>query len=124
MVKPSMRLSRLVARGQHEDRHARGGAQVARELEAGLARHHHVEDQQIEAQPFELGARIGGGLRGGDAIALGEQEARQQVADAPVVVDHQQMRGVVGESGGYRGHGPHAGHRLSSAAAARGRRAR
>ena len=29
-------------------------------LEAGLARHHDVEDQQIEAQPFELGARIGG----------------------------------------------------------------
>ena len=33
-------------------------AQRAREFEAGLARHHHVEDQEIEAQAFELGARI------------------------------------------------------------------
>ena len=28
------------------------------EIEAGFARHHHVEDQQIEAQAVELGARV------------------------------------------------------------------
>ena len=38
-------------------------AQLAGEIEAGLARHHDVEDQQIEAQSCELGARVGGGLR-------------------------------------------------------------
>ncbi|MFT3878463.1 MAG: hypothetical protein QM703_02250 [Gemmatales bacterium] len=42
----------------------------AREIEAGFARHHHVEDQQIEMQAFELGARIRRRLRGGDAIAF------------------------------------------------------
>ena len=67
-----------------------------RELEAGLARHHHVEDQQVEAHAAELGARGRRGVGGGDAIALAGEEARQQVADAAVVVDHQQVRRVVG----------------------------
>ena len=107
MVEAFDPAARFVAGGQHDDRHARGCAQVARELEAGLARHHDVEDQQVEAQPFELGARIGGGLSGGDAVAFGKQEAREQVADAAVVVDHEQMGSIVGKSGGYRGHGPH-----------------
>ena len=35
-----------------------------REIEAGLARHHHVEDQEIEAQAAELGARLRGALGG------------------------------------------------------------
>ncbi len=68
----------------------------AGEIEAVLARHHHVENEQIEAQAGELGARVGRGLGGGDAIAFAEQEARQQVANAAVVVDDQQMRRVVG----------------------------
>ena len=29
------------------------------EIETGFARHHDVEDEQIETQTFELGARIG-----------------------------------------------------------------
>ena len=123
MVSPSMRLCGFVTGGQHDDRHARRGAQIAGEIEAGLARHHDVEDQQVEAQALELGARVGGGLRRGDAVALGHQEARKQIADDAVVVDHQQVGRVVGESGGHRGHGL---HRLSLilAAAAPGRRAR
>src|SRR5262249_20456551 len=64
---------------------------------------------EVEAEPFELGAGVGGGLRRGDAVALGEQEAGEQIADATVVVDHQQVGRVVGERGGYRGHGPHPG---------------
>ena len=64
-----------VARGQHQDRHARRAAQRFGEVEAVLARHHHVENKQIEAQPVELGARVGGGLGGGDAIALARQKA-------------------------------------------------
>ena len=41
---------RGVARGQHHDRHRGGRADEAGEIEAGLARHHHVEDQEIEVQ--------------------------------------------------------------------------
>ena len=78
-------------------------------------------------RPVELGARLGRGLRGGDAIAFGQQEARQQVADAAVVVDHEQMRRVVGERGdsGLDRRSCIASQRASgSLAAARGRRAR
>jgi hypothetical protein len=85
-----------VARRQHDDRHRRGGADEAGEIEAGFAGHHDVEDQQIEMQAEQLGAGVGGARRGGDAIALAGQKARQQIADAAVVVDQQQMRGVVG----------------------------
>ena len=40
------------------------------EFEAGLARHHHVEDEQIEMQAAELGARVRGIVGGRDAIAV------------------------------------------------------
>ena len=101
--------------GQHQDRHRRGLAQRLREVEAGLARHHHVEHEQVEGQAPELGARIARAVRRGDAIALAMQEAREQIADAAVVVDHEEVRGVVGECVGRPGH-----DRLS-AAGARGR---
>ncbi len=47
-------------------------------------------------KPVELGARVGRGLGRGHAVALAGKKARQQVADAAVVVDHQQMRRIVG----------------------------
>ena len=72
-------------------------ADRSREIEAVLARHHDVEDEQIETQAVELGARLRGVVGGGDAIAFGGQKAREQVADAAVVVDDEQMRRVVGE---------------------------
>ena len=103
-----MRLSVSALRGQHQDRHRGGLAQRLGELEAGLARHHHVEYEQVERQAFELGARVHGVVRRGDAIALGKQEARQQIADAPVVVDHEQMRRIVGKRDRGSGHDPSA----------------
>ena len=51
---------RLVARGQHQNRHGRAGANGAGEIEAALARHHDVEDHEIEVEAAELCARIGG----------------------------------------------------------------
>ena len=87
---------RLVARRQHDDRHRGRGADEAREIEAGFAGHHDVEDQQIEMQAEQLGAGVAGARRRGDAIAFAGQKARQQIADAAVVVDQQQMRRVVG----------------------------
>src|SRR3981081_43469 len=47
-------------------------------------------------QAEQFGARVNGARRRGDAIAFAAEKARQQVADAAVVVDQQQMRGVVG----------------------------
>ena len=71
------------------------GADGAREIEPALARHHDVENEQIEFQAGELGPRVGRGLRGRNAIAFAEQEARQQRTDAPVVVDDKKMRRVI-----------------------------
>ena len=45
---------RLVARRQHDDRHRRGGADEAGEIEPGFAGHHHVEDQQSKCRPSSL----------------------------------------------------------------------
>ncbi len=47
-------------------------------------------------QAQQLRARIAGACGGGDAIAFAGEEARQQIADAAVVVDQQQMRRIVG----------------------------
>src|ERR1700688_1662454 len=47
-------------------------------------------------QAEQFGAGVARAGCGGDAIALAAQEARQQVADAAVVVDQQKMRRVVG----------------------------
>ena len=91
-----MRALGLVARRQHDDRHRGRGADEAGEIEAGLAGHHDVEDQQVEMQAVELGAGVAGARRRRDAIAFAAEEARQQIADAAVVVDQQQMRRVVG----------------------------
>ncbi len=68
----------------------------SRQLEAGFAGHHHVEDQHVEMQAEQFGPCILGAHRGGDAIALAAEEARQEIADAAVVIDQEQMRRVVG----------------------------
>ena len=72
------------------------------QIKAALARHHHVENEQIEMQTDALRPRVRGAFRDGDAIAFALQEARQQTADAAVVVDDEQMRRVVGGCRGPR----------------------
>jgi hypothetical protein len=47
-LQPLDALLGLGARGKHEDRHLRGAAQRAGEIDARLLRHHHVEDEQVE----------------------------------------------------------------------------
>ena len=59
-----MRCFRLGARGQHADRDVGDGLEVAREIEAALARHHDVEDDDVERQAAHGGAR-GSGIDGG-----------------------------------------------------------
>ncbi len=52
--------------------------------------------RRSKCRPSSL-ARASSGARGGrDAIALAGQKPRQKIADTAVVVDQQQMRGVVG----------------------------
>ena len=65
------------------------------EGEAVFAGHHHVEHDDVERQAFQEAPRLVG--RGGDrnAMAVLAQIGGKQVAQAPVVVDHQHMRGVV-----------------------------
>ncbi|KAJ8133960.1 hypothetical protein OY671_012826, partial [Metschnikowia pulcherrima] len=84
-------------RSEHDDRHRRGCADRAREIESGFTRHHHVEDPEIEMQAGQLGARIGGAHGRGDAIAFTGEKSRQQIADAAVIIDQQQMRRVIGQ---------------------------
>ena len=75
---------------------ARCGANAAGEIEAAFARHHHVEDEKIELQAGELGAGIERGFRRRDAVAFAQQKARQQRADAAIVVDDEKVRRIVG----------------------------
>ncbi len=44
----------FITRGEHQYRHARRLPQRLDEIEAGFARHHHVEDKQVEIQTREL----------------------------------------------------------------------
>ena len=84
---------------QHEDRDALvRPAQRLRQRRPGFARHHHVEDKEIESEPAHLVARLGRGRRHGDPEAVLRQIRVQQFADAPIVVDHQDMRFVVTHS--------------------------
>ena len=43
-----------------DGRDAGGLPQRLGEIETGLARHHHIQDQQIEMQALQLGARLRG----------------------------------------------------------------
>ena len=94
---------RFAPRGQHQNRHVRefrgAGPQPRRERKTILARHHDIEDDQIEGKTFEAGHCFRGIGGGRDAIPFFAQQAGQQRPDAPVVIDNQKMRGVVGWRG-------------------------
>ena len=87
----------LGARRQHQDRHVHRLAQALDQRHAVLARHHHVDDEQIEGEAGEPLARFGGVAGDGDAEAVVAEVAREQHADALVVVDDEEVRRVVGE---------------------------
>ena len=70
--------------------------ELAGKIEAAFAGHHDVEDDDVEGEAAHGCARAGRIVRGRDAEALVEQVAGQQGANALVVVDDQDMRGVVG----------------------------
>ena len=76
-----------------------GTAEVRRsacgEFEPALARHHHVDDEEVEGEQRQLPARLRRRCRGGDAKAVRAEEALQQRADAHVVVDDEEVGRVV-----------------------------
>src|SRR5471030_1805388 len=50
-------------------------------------------------KPINL-ARASAGLGGADAVAFAGEKPRQQIANAAVVIDHQQVRRIVWKRGG------------------------
>src|SRR4051794_41919280 len=90
-------------RRQHHDRYRGRSPDETGEIEAGLAGHHDIQDQEVEVQAQKLGTGIAGAGGGRDAIALAGKEAREQVADAAGVVGQQGAGGIRG--GGGRGGG-------------------
>ncbi len=85
------------AGGQHQDRHLRGLPDGAGIVEAGLARHHHVEHEGVEHEALGLGPRLRGARGRRHPVAVLAQEAGEEIAQAPVVVDHEDVRRVVGD---------------------------
>jgi hypothetical protein len=85
----------LVARREHQHRHRAelARAQFAAQHEAVLARHHEVEHDQIGRAALQHGAHLPavGGQRNAHAVLL--QIAREQFADAAIVVDDQHVVG-------------------------------
>ena len=77
------------------------GADAAQHLEALEIRQHHVEDDDgVIALERALDAAPAG-VHGLDGITFGGQIFRQQLAELPVVVDHQDM--TVGGAGREKG---------------------
>ena len=67
-------------------------AQGCREIQPAFPRHHHVEDDQVEAERGQLCPAVGGVRGGGDDKAVVDQIAAQKLSQASVVVDDQDMR--------------------------------
>ena len=91
----------LALGGQHDDGHAvAGGAQAAADREPVLAGQHEVEHDQMRRIALELPVEIARVGQGGDLEALLGQIAGQEIAQAHVVVDDQDLR-----RGRFGGHG-------------------
>ncbi|MNZ77717.1 hypothetical protein D3C78_962720 [compost metagenome] len=86
---------RLRTGGQKDDRHGFVLVQRAGQRKPVFARHHHVEDEQIEADAYHFTPCFGRIGCHGDAVTLVAKEALQEIANAGVVVDDQEMGRIV-----------------------------
>ena len=86
-------VGRGTLRRQKQDGHGAGLANLAREVQAIHAGHHDVQDDEVNRQVFQLGNGIAGIARGNDRVAMLAEITPQKVAQAIVVVHHQDMRG-------------------------------
>jgi hypothetical protein len=63
--------------GEHDDRHARDGAQLLAQAEAVFSPQHHVEDNEIDRVSFQ-GRKHGGSIRSdGHPMRMFFEEVRQ-----------------------------------------------
>ena len=84
----------LAFRRQHDDRHRfAGAAQSAADGQPVLARQHQVEHDQVRRVALQLAVELRRIGEGRDLEALLGQVARQQVAQAHVVVDDEDLWG-------------------------------
>ena len=67
--------------GEKQDRRRAIGAQAAAEADAVLAGHHHVEHDQVELEPRQDPAGMGGVARGGDQKAVAREKLLEKIAD-------------------------------------------
>ena len=88
----------FAARGQHDDRRLRRGANLAAQAEAVLARQHHVEDEKIDPAlghcPLHFAAVAGRGHVAG----IGAQIFRDQRPRFAIVFDDEDMGGWLGHA--------------------------
>ena len=80
---------------QHADGDRRDALELAGEVQPALARHHDVEDHEVESETAHGGP---GGYRvagSGNAEAVVLQVSAEQIPDPMVVVDQQNVGGVV-----------------------------
>ena len=113
-LEPEDLVDLLRLRREHDDRDDALGAEAAADLEAVDARHHDVEDHEVEALAGEGLERLLAVARGDDLVALLLEGEAQQLEDRLLVVDQQDARsGLVhrGSSSGRR----RAGGRLVAA---------
>ena len=88
---------------EHEDGHLALEPECLGEVEAALPGHHHVEHDEIEGEALEPRPGLRGIGRDRDAEAAFGQVAAQQLAQALVVVDDQDVRRLCGHARLYPG---------------------
>jgi hypothetical protein len=90
---------RLLAHGsQHDDRHIGLAAQPAGEVQPRLARQHQIQNDELVVAIGPGAAAVASIPHGGDPHAVLLQEAREQIANLPVVVHHHDVRRLVHSS--------------------------
>ena len=83
----------LPHRGQHHDRHIGLAAEPAGKVQPAFTGQHQIEHDQVVVAVGEGAPSLPGVAHRGDPHAvLLFQETRQQIADFPVVVHHQDVR--------------------------------
>jgi hypothetical protein len=89
-LEPQDLVGLLVARGQHDDRCRRPSrAQLAADVEAVLARQHHVEDDEIRLEAGGLLQSLVAVGGGGDLVSLELEVVTQSEQHLRLVLDHQ-----------------------------------
>ena len=87
--------------GEKNNRRPAAFAQVAEKRKAVLARHHDIENKEIEGPGLQMPARLGRIRRRCNAHAMLDEKLRKQIADVLVIVDDENMkRGLHGLSFG------------------------